>query len=137
MSYSIYNSPYTTGNLTVGTGVPTGVSGYTYTSAGTSATDLIWGNTGTWATSPVTISQKATIELTGEDADIKINGESLKETLQAIQDALRIPNRIQQDAKLEEAFDELKGLRELYEQKVKEYREKQKVWSILNEKIDK
>jgi len=60
-----------------------------------------------------------------------INGESLKETLQAIKEALRIPGRIQQDAKLEESFEELRSIREKYEEKVKEYEEKKRVWDTL------
>lgn len=137
MSYSIYNSPYTTGNLTVGTGIPTGVTGYTYSASSTSATDLIWGNTGNWTTAPVTISQKATIELQGEDADIKINGESLNETLKSIKDALRIPGNLSRNPELEKHWDELKAAADHYNKLRKEYEEKQKVWSILNEKIDK
>lgn len=122
MSYSVFTNqttlPY--GNLILG---PSSYSGTSYT------IDDSWSQV-----SPVTISQTATIDLKGESADIVINGESLKETLQAIKDALKIPGRIQQDAKLEESFAELRQLREEYERQVKEYREKQKVWDTLNNK---
>lgn len=118
--YTYTNTIPSTGNYTIG------VSG----SNGTSASDLTWVGT-SWNTAPVTISQSATIDLKGKDADVIINGESLKETLQAIKDALKIPGRIQQDAKLEESFQELRQLREQYEQLVKDYREKQKVWETL------
>ena len=131
MSYT-YTTPTYHANITLS---PTSVvTGSPYTIAvganGTSASDLNWSGT-SWTTAPVTISQKASIDLRGEDADIVINGESLKETLQAIKDALKIPGRIQQDAKLEESFQELRQLREQYEQSVKDYKEKQKVWETL------
>lgn len=133
MSYT-YTTPTYYGNITLN---PTSVvTGSTYTvgiaggANGTSASDLTWSGTA-WNASPVTITQKATIDLKGEDADIVINGESLKETLQAIKDALKIPGRIQQDAKLEESFQELRQLREQYEQSVKDYKEKQKIWETL------
>lgn len=104
---------------------------YTFTNSnGTSATDF-----GQWSVSanPVTITQKATIDLKGEEADIVINGESLKETLQSIKEALRIPGKLRQDEKLEQDFEELKAIREKYERMVKEYKEKQKVWSTLKD----
>lgn len=133
MSYT-YTTPTYHANITLSpTSIVTG-SPYTIGIAsganGTSASDLNWSGT-SWTTTPVTISQKASIDLRGEDADIVINGESLKETLQAIKDALKIPGRIQQDAKLEESFQELRQLREQYEQSVKDYKEKQKVWETL------
>ena len=133
MTYSLgHTSGY--GNVTLSVSGAGYSSPYTLgVSNGTSATDLIWSGatTATWTTAPVTISQKATIDLKGEEADIVINGESLKETLQAIKDALKIPGRIQQDAKLEESFEELKEIRKQYEQKLKEYKEKEMVWDTL------
>ena len=133
MTYSLgHTSGY--GNVTLSVSGAGYSSPYTLgVSNGTSATDLIWSGatTATWTTAPVTISQKATIDLKGEEADIVINGESLKETLQAIKDALKIPGRIQQDAKLERDFEELRSLRLEYERRVKEYREKQQVWDTL------
>ena len=119
---------------TSGTQIPS--PHYTIGATSTSATNLVWnGSNTTWANpvNPVTISQNAQIDLKGENADIVINGESLKETLQAIKEALRIPNRIQRDEQLERDFEEIKQLREKYEQKVKEYKEKQKVWEVLKE----
>jgi len=96
---------------------------------GTSAID--WSNT-TWTTAPVTISQKATIDLKGEDADIVINGESLNETLKSIKDALRIPSRLPNlNPELEKDWEELKAAREHYDRLLKEYTEKQQVWDAL------
>ena len=118
---------------TSGTQIPSPYYTIGATSASTSATNLVWnGSNTTWA-NPVTISQNAQIDLKGENADIVINGESLKETLQAIKEALRIPNRNQRDEQLERDFEEIKQLREKYEQKLKEYKEKQQVWNTLKD----
>lgn len=129
MSYTIYNpTSVNYGNLTVG-------------AAHTSATNLTWTGTGTSAdwttyTNPVTITQKAQIDLTGEDADIRMNGESLKETLREIKDALRIPSKLNRDPGLEKDWAELKDAGEHYQKLLKEYREKQKVWDTLKLKDD-
>ena len=136
-NYSIHTAPYTTGNITINA-AGSGYSGYTYTSASTSATDLVWGN-GTWnnVSTPVTISQKATIELKGEDADIVINGESLSETLKGIKEALRIPKRLERDEKLEKEWEELQKAADQYNKLKAEYKEKQRVWNALKEDFDK
>ena len=134
MSYSIKYKPpaHNYGNLTVS--APAGQTGYTYTSTGTSATDLIWGNNGSsWAAAPVTISQKATIELKGDDADVVINGESLKDTLKAIQETLRMPVNLKRDPALEKDWAELQAAADHYEKLKKEYLEKQRVWNTLKD----
>jgi hypothetical protein len=129
MAYSIYTTtPTSYGNITV--------------NAGTSGSNLIWNGTGAstnWSiathttATPVTMNPSGRIDLKGDNADVVINGESLLETLQAIKDALKIPGRIQQNAKLEESFEELRMVREKYESLVKEYQEKQLVWDTLKE----
>ena len=54
---------------------------------------------GSWGTTPtLTVSQSGTIQLEGENADIKVNGESLMETLRGIQDRL---NMLQPNPELE------------------------------------
>ena len=140
MSY-LYTSPTTPvngstnlmGNLTINAPI----YGYSSSSASTSASHLVWNGTSpTWTTTATTaahINQAGRMELKGESADVVINGESLKETLQAIKEALRIPNRIQQHPELEQDFEEIKTFREQYEKLVKEYTEKQKVWNTLKD----
>ena len=129
MAYTFTNtSPYTIGNISISTPSSSvllnGANGTSYNNS--------WNwTTASTSPAPVTISQSATIDLRGENADIVINGESLKETLQAIKDALKIPGRIQQNAKLEESFEELRDIREKYEQLLKDYKEKQQVWDTL------
>lgn len=137
MSYINYpTSAGTThyGNVTL---TPSSAVYTTHGTASTSATNyLIWNGTGAY-TNPVSISQKATIDLKGPDADIFINGESLNETLQGIKDALRIPGRLKQNPELEKNWDELKAAADHYNKLLKEYTEKQKVWDALNDKFDK
>jgi D-arabinose 1-dehydrogenase-like Zn-dependent alcohol dehydrogenase len=132
MSYNIYSATpsYTYGNITLNTHNNTG-SVYTV-GAGSNGTSAIDWTNSTWTTSPVTISQKATIDLKGEDADIVINGESLNETLKSIKEALRIPSRLSnQNPELEKDWEELKAAREHYDRLLKEYKEKQQVWDTL------
>jgi hypothetical protein len=104
----------------------------TYTIGVANGTSAIDYNTGTWTSAPMTVSQKAQIELKGEEADIIINGDSLNATLKEIKEALRIPDKIKRDEHLEKSFEEIRVLREKYEAMVKDYKEKQKVWDIIS-----
>jgi hypothetical protein len=124
------NYPQTlyTGNVTIDAGVS-----YASTSAG----NYIWtssGSNGTAWTNPVTITQKATLDLNGEGADVVINGESLNQTLKEIKEALRIPSRLNQDHQLEKEWEELQQAAEHYNKLLQEYREKQKVWDTLKDR---
>lgn len=134
MSYSIFtnhNNGY--GNISITGPYDNSVYGV---GTGTSTQDIIWNTTNTWPTSqvaPVTITQKATIDLKGDDADIIINGESLKDSLKEIKEALRIPGQLKRDPKMEEAWEELKAVKDQYNKLLKEYKEKQKVWETLKD----
>ena len=76
------------------------------------------------------IDQSGTLELQGKNADLKINGVSLTETLRSIQDSLNIlrPNK-----ELEEKWDQLKELGQQYRQLESEFKEKQKAWETLQQ----
>lgn len=118
--------PYKIGNLTVNVGAG---SSSVYTTAGTngtSATDY-WTNTA-WTTAPVTISQKATIDLKGDNADVVINGVSLAKTLQGIQDRLGL---LEMNPELEKEFDELRAAAEHYRELEKKFKEQKRVWETL------
>jgi hypothetical protein len=136
MSYYMHNpsTQYNYGNVVIGP-APTSTTGYTYTSGGTSATDLVWGNNGSWGISanPVTITQRAQIELKGDDADIIMNGESLNETLKEIKEALRIPSKLTRDEQLEKDWEELQRAADHYNKLKQEYKEKQRVWDTLKD----
>lgn len=106
---------------------------------GTSGTDTItiggagagpsWviNNSGTFSIDDFT-NVSSTISLKGDDADIDINGVSLMETLRGIQDRLNI---LMPDVEMEAEWDELRQLREQYEEKLKQCREKSKIWKAL------
>jgi hypothetical protein len=124
MAYSkTYDSPLDIvyGNISLSTGT-TAISGSYYTSTGDST--AIW-------SSPLTTTSKGRLELVGEDADIKINGESLMSTLQEIRNHLRLPNPVARNAEAEAEWAELQAAGERYELLLKQYKEKQQMWNIL------
>jgi hypothetical protein len=91
-------------------------------------------STGTYNTvSPnVSFSPSATIQLTGEDADIKVNDLSLMQTLADIKERL---NMLTPNAKLEAEWDQLRELGKQYRQLEADLLEKSRVWNILK-KVD-
>ena len=127
MSYTItqpYQS-YNFGNISVA-GTNSSSSIFTVGANGTSATDM-WTNT-SWTTAPVTISQKATIDLKGDDADVVINGVSLSKTLEGIQERLGL---LEMNPELEKEFDELKAAGDAYRELEKRFKEQKQVWETL------
>ena len=70
------------------------------------------------------------LSLQGDDADIEINGESVVGMLKEIRDRLRI---IQVSESMEAEWNELRELREQYEAKLAECREKSKAWEALKQ----
>ena len=70
------------------------------------------------------------ITLTGDDADIEINGESVIGVLKEIRDRLGI---IQVSEAMEAEWDQLRELRQQYEAKLAECREKSEAWSALKQ----
>ena len=77
---------------------------------------------------PMTVNQSGRISLQGDDADIEINGESVVGMLKEIRDRLNI---IQVSETMEAEWDELRALREQYEAKLAECREKSRAWEML------
>ena len=69
------------------------------------------------------------MSITGEDADIEIDGVSLKETLATMQERLAI---LQPNPKLEKEFAVLREIRMKYIQLEKELLEKKQMWDTLN-----
>lgn len=105
------------------------ISGYVYTGGGLGGGN---GNitTATWSTPnpAVTMEQSGVVELRGAKADLVVNGVSLNETLQAIQDRLNI---LRPNVELEAEWDELRELGEQYRKKEAEFLEKKRAWDIL------
>ena len=75
-----------------------------------------------------TPSTSGKISLQGDNADIEINGESVVSMLREIRDRLNI---LQVSEEMEQEWDELRALREQYEAKLAECREKSKMWGAL------
>lgn len=69
------------------------------------------------------------MSVTGEDADIEINGVSLNQTLQDIQQRLAI---LQPNPELENEFKELREIRQKYMQLERNLLEKKEMWDTLN-----
>jgi hypothetical protein len=70
------------------------------------------------------------MSLKGQDADIDINGVSLMDTLRGIQDQL---NMLCPDTEMEAEWDQLREIREQYEAKLQECREKSRAWKALKQ----
>jgi hypothetical protein len=107
-------------------------TGYTIGANGTSSVD--WSNisvsSGWTTTSPTTISQHGVLDLRGKNADLKINGRSLMDAIDALEQRLNIlvPN-----PELETEWDELRELGERYRELEKKCKEKGEMWKKLKQ----
>ena len=130
MSYTLNTtaSPYTYGNVTVTAAPPLG-NGYVYTSSGTNGT---WANPAGYAGNNVaaTLEQSGTLELKGHNADLKINGVSLNETLIGIQEMLGVVVPVHE---LEAEFEELRLAGKEYRRLLKKFKEQKAVWETLKQ----
>lgn len=110
--------PSGTGNITI-SGVGTGLnytSPYTFTSA-----------TPSWSIRDES-KISSTIDLKGDNADIKINGISLVDTLKTIQDRLNI---LRPNPELETEWDQLRELGAQYRELEKKLQEQGDMWAKL------
>jgi len=69
------------------------------------------------------------MSVNGEDADIEINGVSLKQTLEDLQERLAI---LQPNPELEKEFAELAKIRQQYKDLERNLIEKKQMWDTLN-----
>jgi hypothetical protein len=129
------NAPNNTTNSTLTNGgyVLTNTNGPMYTYIGGGGGGYGGGTIGTgvgsWSSQTTHAKISAgTLELEGDNADIKINGASLNATLKTIQERLNIltPNSM-----LEKEWDELKKLGEQYRKLEAELEEKSRMWTAL------
>lgn len=98
-----------------------------------STPNTVWTtNTADWSIGS-SISQSATIDLKGDNADIVVNGESLMQTLQVLKERL---NWLQPNPNMESEWDELRELGERYRALEKQCQEKSQVWSTLKKMPD-
>ena len=108
-------------------------SGYTWTTTGIGANGtgaLDWGNLAVGSSINTTISQAGVMELRGENADVKVNGRSLMDAIDALEQRLNIlvPN-----PELEAEWDELRELGERYRELEKKCKEKGEMWKKLKQ----
>jgi len=110
-----------TPNITIGGGTGFNYSNTTIGGAGVytvgSAVGANWNNTAS-----------GVMDLKGENADIKINGKSLVDTLTALEQRLNI---LTPNPKLEAEWDELRELGERYRELEKQCKEKAEMWAKL------
>lgn len=123
-----YFSTPTTGNVTLGA-VGAGSTTYTVLAAGGAGASPVWTTsaaTGLGYNSSITAN--GSLVLNGDDADVKINGVSLKDTLSTIEERLAI---LRPNTMLEKEFDELKELGDAYRAAEKRLTEQKRVFDIL------
>lgn len=102
-----------------------GGTGYTYTTNTTSP----WIANGITGTNPaMVVNQSGSIEIKGEDADIKINGKSMKTWMEAVEERLNI---LTPNPELEAEWDDLRRLGERYRKLEKKCQEKAHMWQEL------
>lgn len=93
-----------------------------------SGTDAIWVN-GSNGVSVGDFKPSGRIVLKGPDADIDVNGVSLKEFMLQMQQRLAM---LQPNPELEKEWEELKALGDQYRQLEQHIKDKMKTWDILN-----
>ena len=111
------------GNLTIGGGNLTmGHAGsYTFSNA---YPNTVW----TTNTTAAHLEQSGKMSLRGENADLDINGKSLKNWMEKVEERLNI---LTPNPELEKEWDELRRLGERYRRLEKKCQEKAKMWSKL------
>ena len=117
--------------ITTGTSQPNysasivGSNGYTYTTNTTSP----WISSGGTGSNPaMVVNQSGTIEIKGEDADIKINGKSMVTWMEAVEERL---NMLTPNPELEKDWDDLRRLGQRYRALERKCKEKAQMWTAL------
>ena len=116
-----------TGTVASGSNTMLGGTGYTYTT-NTTNTASPWIATGTGINPTMVVGQSGTIEIKGEDADIKINGKSMKTWMEAVEERLNI---LTPNPELEQDWDDLRRLGERYRKLEQKCKDKAKMWEAL------
>ena len=106
------------GTIAGGSGSYSPTTGYTYTTNTTSP----------WIANGTGFNPSGTIEIKGEDADIKINGKSMKTWMEAVEERLNI---LTPNPELEKDWDELQELGERYRALERKCKEKAQMWAAL------
>jgi hypothetical protein len=122
---TITSAPKTFGPNVSGVTTMLGGTGYTYTTGTTSSP---WLATGTDINPAMVVNQSGSIEIKGKDADIKINGKSMKTWMEAVEERLNI---LTPNPELEKDWDELQELGERYRALERKCKEKAQMWAAL------
>jgi flagellar motility protein MotE (MotC chaperone) len=107
-----------------GAAIGNGGTGYTYASPNTVPS---WIGTST-GTGTLSVEQSGSIEIQGENADIKMNGKSMKAWMEKVEERLNI---LTPNPELEKDWDDLRRLGERYRALEKKCREKAQMWEAL------
>ena len=101
----------------------------------TTGSSLTWSSTsnGTYSVNPSVYvgSGDTKLVVKGDadiDGDIKVKGKSINESLERIEERLAI---LRPNEELEEKWEKLRGLRQMYMELEQEIIEKEKIWAIL------
>jgi hypothetical protein len=114
----------TTGTVVPGYGAAIGGgTGYTYTTTGTSSPWISGGSPGT-----LKVEQSGSIEIQGENADIKMNGKSMKAWMEKVEERLNI---LTPNPELEKEWDDLRRLGNRYRALERKCQEKAQMWAAL------
>lgn len=107
---------------TTGTGATVG--GYVYTSP----TTVPWISGGGTGSPNLQVNQNGKIDVQGHDADIEINGKSMRAWMERVEERLNI---LTVNPDMEKDWDDLRRLGERYKKLEKKCREKARMWAEL------
>ena len=119
---TITSAPVTFGPNVSGVNTVLGGTGYTYTTNTTSPF------LATGSNPAMVVNQSGSIDIQGQNADIKINGKSMKTWMEAVEERLNI---LTPNTELEKDWDELQELGERYRALEKKCKEKARMWAAL------
>ena len=119
---TITSAPTTFGPNVSGVNTMLGGTGYTYTTNTTSPFLTTGSNPA------MVVNQSGSIDIQGQNADIKINGKSMKTWMEQVEERLNI---LTPNPELEADWDELQELGERYRALERKCKEKAQMWAAL------
>ena len=120
--FGTYSSPTTFGPNVSGVNTVLGGTGYTYTTNTTSPF------LATGSNPAMMVNQGGSIDIQGQNADIKINGKSMKNWMEQVEERLNI---LTPNPELEKDWDDLRRLGNRYRALEKKCKEKAQMWEAL------
>ena len=120
--FGTYSSPTTFGPNVSGVNTVLGGTGYTYTTNTTSPF------LATGSNPAMVVNQSGSIDIQGQNADIKINGKSMKTWMEQVEERLNI---LTPNPELEKDWDDLRRLGNRYRVLERKCKEKAQMWAAL------